>query len=124
MQGDHTFRQVGPHVQRIEEPDQAKYAQTDGDVDEDFADVNFLFFFFAVECRGLLIFPEMGNSLPSHHPLPLPAHPTLLKLEEKNKRNILFLISRAVSQKMKDAFMERIDKHFYTVLFIYEKIKK
>lgn len=114
MQGDYTFRQVGPHVERIEEPDQAEYAQTDGDVDEDFANVYFLFFLFAVECRGLLVFPGRGNSLPSHHPLPLPAHPTLLKLEQK-KRNVLFLISRAVSQKMKEAFMERIDKHFYTV---------
>lgn len=92
MQGNHTFRQVGPHVERIEEPDQAKYAQTDGDVDEDFADVSFLFFLFAVECRGLLVFPGRGNSLPSHHPLPLPAHPTLLKLEEKKKKQEKFIV--------------------------------
>lgn len=92
MQGDHTFCQVGAHVDRIEEPDQAKYAQTDGDVDEDFADVNFLFFLFAVECRGLLVFPERVNSLPSHHPLPLPAHLTPLKLEGKKKNQEKFIV--------------------------------
>lgn len=81
MQGDHTFGQVGVHVERVEEPDEAENAQTDGDVDEDFADVNFLFFLFAMERRGLLVFPGRGNSLPGHHPLPLPAHPHLPKLE-------------------------------------------
>lgn len=117
MQGDHALCQVGPHVQRIEEPDKAKYAQADGDVDEDFADVNFLFLLFAVECRGLLVFPGRGNSLPSHHPLPLPAHPTLLKLEgKKNKRNVFFLISRAVSQKWKLLFFFRNDwKTFWKI---------
>lgn len=92
VQGDHTLRQVGPHVERVKEPDQAEYAQTDGDVDEDLANIHFLLFLFTVERRGFLIFPWRGSSLPSHHPLPLPAHPTLLKLGEKQRRNILFLI--------------------------------
>ena len=84
MQGHHPFGKTGPHVQGIKEPDQAKYAEADGDVDEDFANVDFLFLLLAVKCRGLLIFSWRGSSFPSHPPLPLPAHPALLKLEEED----------------------------------------
>lgn len=80
MQGHHPFSQAGTHVECIKEPDQAEYAQANGDVDEDFANINFLFLLFAVKCRGLLIFPGRGSSFTSHHPLPLPAHSALLKL--------------------------------------------
>lgn len=109
VRGDHALGQVGPHVERIKEPDQAEYAQTDGDVDEDFADVDFLFFLFAVERRGFLIFPGRGRSFPCHHPLPLPAHPTLLKPDgEMRKRNELFLFCRPISQKTKIPPMQNL----------------
>lgn len=83
MQGYHPFGKTGTHVEGIEEPDQAEYAKANGDVDEDFANINFLFLLFAVKCRGLFIFPWRGGSFTSHHPLPLPAHPALLKLKRR-----------------------------------------
>lgn len=83
VQGHHPFGQTGPHVQGIKEPDQAEYTKANRDVDENFANVNFLFLLLAVKCRGLFIFPWRGSSLTSHHSLPLPAHPALLMLERK-----------------------------------------
>lgn len=57
MQGHYPFSQDGPHVERVEKPDQTEYAQANRDVDEDFANVRFLFLLFAMKCRGLLVFP-------------------------------------------------------------------
>lgn len=88
MQGHHTFGKTGPHVEGVKEPDQAEYAEANGDVDEDFADIDFLFLFFAVKCRGLLILPRRGSSFTSDHPLPLPAHPALLKLENRREEDV------------------------------------
>lgn len=82
MQSCHPFGQDGSHVEGIEEPDEAEYAKTNGDVDEHFAHVNFLFLLLAMEYGGLLIFPWKASSFTRHHPLPLPAHPTLLKLSK------------------------------------------
>ena len=74
MQGHHPLGQAGPHVEGVKEPDQAEYAKADGDVDEEFADVDFLFLLFSVKCKGLVvIFPLKGSSFTGHHPLPLPA---------------------------------------------------
>lgn len=82
MQGYDPFRQHRPHVERIEKPDQAEYAEANGDVYEDFANVCFLFLFFAVKCRGFVIFPERGSCFTSY-PLPLPAHSTQRKLHKR-----------------------------------------
>lgn len=92
VQGHHPFSQAGPHVECIKEPDQAEYAQANGDVDEDFANINFLFLLFTVKCRGLLIFPWRGSSFTSHHPLPLPSHPALLKLEKRRRGERCFYL--------------------------------
>ena len=91
VQGDHPLSQTRAHVERIKEPDQAEYAQANGDVNEDLANVEFLFLLFAVKCGGLLVFPWRGSGFAGHHPLPLPAHPALLKLEGGEKRKV-FLI--------------------------------
>lgn len=91
MQGHHLFGQAGAHVEGIKEPDQAEYAEANGDVDEDFANVDLLFLLFAVECRGLLVFPWKGSSFTGHHPLPLPAHPALLKLSKIPRFQLLII---------------------------------
>lgn len=82
MQGNDPFGQHGPHVERIEKPDQAEYAEANGDVYEHFANVRFLFLFFAVKCRGFVIFPDRWSCFTSY-PLPLPAHSTQGKLYKR-----------------------------------------
>lgn len=84
MQGYDPFREHGPHVERIEKPDQTEYAEANRDVYEDFANVRFLFLLFAVKCRGLLIFPESWSGFTSH-PLPLPAHSARRKLHKRER---------------------------------------
>lgn len=44
----HPFGQRGTHVKGIEEPGKAEDAEADGDVDEDFANVELLFFLLAL----------------------------------------------------------------------------
>lgn len=106
MQSNHPFSQAGPHVEGIKEPDQTEYAKANGDVDENFADINFLFLLLAVKCRGLLIFPWKGSSFTGHHSLPLPAHPALLTLETRGGKTKIFgfkyfvLIVKALFQTM------------------------
>lgn len=78
MQSHHSLGQTGSHVDGVEEPDEAEYAEADGDVDKDFSDVDFLFLLFAVKHSGFVIFPWRGRSFTGHDPLPLPAHPALL----------------------------------------------
>lgn len=85
VQGNDPFRQHGPHVERIEKPDQTEYAEANRDVNEDFANVCFLFLLFAVKCRGLVIFPERWGSFTSH-PLPLSAHSTWRLLDRGRER--------------------------------------
>ena len=48
VQSYHPFGQRGTHVKGIEEPDKAEDAEADGDVDEDFANVELLFFLLAL----------------------------------------------------------------------------
>lgn len=81
MQGYDPFRQHRSHVERIEKPNQTENAEANGDVDEDFANVCFLFLLFAVKCRGPIIFPEGWSGFTSH-PFPLPAHSARQKLSK------------------------------------------
>lgn len=91
MQGYDPFRQHGTHVERIEKPDQAEYAEADGDVYENFANVRFLFLFFAVKCRGFVIFPERRSRFTSY-PLPLPAHSTRESCTKESECKVTILI--------------------------------
>lgn len=101
MQGCDPFRQHGPHVERIEEPDQAEYAEADGDVYEDFANIRFLFLVFAVECRGLVIFPERWSCF-TRYPLSLPAHSTHGKLHKE--RNCKIRTAKVLNNYVKKQF--------------------